>query len=179
VISVAAGATIARIATPLAAGVRIIRAMPNTPAMVLRGATALAGGPHATEDDMASAEAIFCAVGRCVRVPESAMDAVTGLSGSGPAYVMLFLEALADGGVRAGLPRDVALQLAAQTLLGSAALQLETGLHPGVLKDQVTSPGGTTIAGVAALEAGGLRAAVIDAVHAATARAAALGEPDE
>jgi len=179
VISVAAGATIDSIASPLAGGTRIVRAMPNTPAMVLQGATAISGGPHATEADLDVAERLFGAVGRCVRVPESAMDAVTGLSGSGPAFVMLFLEALSDGGVRAGLPRAVATELAAQTLLGAAALQLETGLHPGVLKDRVTSPGGTTIAGVAALEAGGLRNTVIEAVTAATARSRALGKLGE
>ncbi len=179
VISVAAGATIEGIARRLAPETRIVRAMPNTPAMVLQGATAIAGGPHATSDDLDVAARLFTAVGRCVRVPEGAMDAVTGLSGSGPAYVMLFLEALSDGGVRAGLPRDVATELAAQTLLGAATLHLETGLHPGVLKDRVTSPGGTTIAGVAALEAGGLRNAVIDAVTAATARSVALGTSDD
>lgn len=179
VISVAAGATIESIARRFADGTRIVRAMPNTPAMVLQGATAVAAGPHATEEDLDVAQRLFTSVGRCVRVPEAGMDAVTGLSGSGPAYVMLFLEALSDGGVRAGLPRDVATELAAQTLLGAAALHLETGLHPGVLKDRVTSPGGTTIAGVAALEAGGLRNAVIDAVTAATAQSIALGTTDD
>ncbi|MEM1034419.1 MAG: pyrroline-5-carboxylate reductase [Myxococcota bacterium] len=178
-VSVVAGVSIDRISRAAPDGAPIIRAMPNTPAMVQRGATAVAAGPHATEDDVVRAEALFRTVGRCVRVPESRMDAVTGLSGSGPAFAMLFLEAMADGAVRCGLPRPVAMELAAQTLLGAAALHLETGDHPGVLKDRVTSPGGTTIAGVAALEAGGFRAAVIDAVSAAAARSRALGRGEE
>jgi pyrroline-5-carboxylate reductase len=155
---------------------RVVRAMPNTPALVMAGATAVARGTRASDVDLAVTEALFASVGRVVRVPESALDAVTGLSGSGPAYVMVAIEALADGGVKMGLPRDIALTLAAQTVYGSAKLQLETGEHPAALKDRVTSPGGTTIAGLARLEAGGFRAALIDAVDAATRRATELGK---
>lgn len=154
---------------------RVVRAMPNAPALVGAGVTALAAGSRATEDDLSLAEALFGAVGRTVRVPESALDAVTGLSGSGPAYVLVLIEALADGGVKMGLPRDVALLLAAETVQGTARLLLETGEHPAALKDRVTSPGGTTIAGLARLEAGGLRGTLIDAVEAATRRATELG----
>jgi pyrroline-5-carboxylate reductase len=142
---------------------------------VLRGATAVTAGPHATEADMRLAVSLFNAVGRTVVVPETLMDAVTGLSGSGPAYVMLIIEGLADGGVRAGLPRDTALLLAAQTVLGAAQLLVETGDHPGQLKDMVTSPGGTTIHGLGALEAAGVRHAMMAAVDAATRRAGELG----
>ena len=143
--------------------------------MVLAGATAVAAGAAATASDLQLAVTVFEAVGRCVVVPESALDAVTGLSGSGPAYVMLVIEALADGGVKAGLPRDVALALAAQTVYGAAKLQIDSGEHPGVLKDRVTSPGGTTIAGLSRLEARGLRGALIEAVEAATRRSEELG----
>src|SRR6202023_286876 len=132
-------------------------------------------GQGVSEDDMALVDRLLNAVGRAFRVPEHLLDAVTGLSGSGPAFVYVMIEALSDGGVRVGLPRDVATVLAAQTVLGSAKMVLETGSHPGVLKDQVTSPGGTTIAGLHALERGGLRAALIDAVEAATRRATELG----
>jgi pyrroline-5-carboxylate reductase len=149
--------------------------MPNTAAIALAGASAIAAGPGALAEDLLIAKTLFDAVGRCVVVAEKLLDAVTGLSGSGPAYVMLFIEALADGGVKAGLPRDVALTLAAQTVYGAAKLQLESGEHPGVLKDRVTSPGGTTIAGLARLEAGGFRGVVIDAVDAATQRSIQLG----
>jgi pyrroline-5-carboxylate reductase len=176
VISIAAGVTIAGIAHKLGGGVRIIRTMPNTPALVGEGATALARGPHATEADLAQAFALFEAVGTAVVVEEGLLDAVTGLSGSGPAFVFLAIEALADGGVKMGLPRHVAISLAAQTAVGAGALVLETGEHPGRLKDRVTSPGGATIAGVHALEAGGFRAALLSAVEAATRRSRELGE---
>ena len=175
VISIAAGITTASIEQALPSGARVVRAMPNTAAMALAAATALAAGKAAGDEDVAIARALFDAVGRTVVVPESALDAVTGLSGSGPGYVMLFIEALADGGVQAGLPRDVALLLAAQTVYGAAKLQLDSGEHPAVLKDRVTSPGGTTMAGLARLEAGGVRGAIIDAVEAATRRCRQLG----
>lgn len=175
-VSIAAGVPTSAIAAAVPSGVRIVRAMPNTPALVLAGMTAIAKGPGATDQDLVLAKQLFDAVGKTVVVDESLMDAVTGLSGSGPAYVMLIIEALSDGGVRAGLPRDVALLLAAQTVLGSAQLHLETGDHPGKLKDMVTSPGGTTIAGVFALERGSLRHTLMDAVGAATDRARELGK---
>jgi pyrroline-5-carboxylate reductase len=176
VISIAAGIPISAIARKLGAGVRIVRTMPNTPALVGAGATALARGAHATDADLAEAKRLFEAVGIAHVVEEHHLDAVTGLSGSGPAFVFIAIEALADGGVKVGLARPVALALAAQTVLGSAKLILETGEHPGRLKDQVTSPGGTAIAGVHALEAGGLRSALIEAVEAATKRSHELGE---
>jgi len=175
VISIAAGVPIEVLEARLPQGARVVRAMPNTAAIALAGATAIAAGMHATEDDMELAQTLFEAVGRCVVVDETLIDAVTGLSGSGPAYVMLMIEALADGGVKVGLGRDTALLLAAQTVYGAAKLQLETGEHPGRLKDMVTSPGGTAIAGLHTLEAGGLRRTLIDAVEAASTRAAELG----
>jgi len=176
VISVAAGVPVVAMESKLPGGTRLVRAMPNTAAIVLAGATAIAAGTHASDRDLAIARAIFEAVGRVVVLDESLLDAVTGLSGSGPAYVMVMIEALADGGVKVGLHRDTALLLAAQTVYGSAKLLLETGEHPGRLKDQVTSPGGTAIAGLHTLEAGGLRRTLIDAVEAATKRAAELGD---
>lgn len=154
---------------------RVVRAMPNTPALVRAGATAIAAGSRSTAADMDAASALFSEVGLVVRVTETALDAVTGLSGSGPAYVMLAIEALVEGGVKMGLARPVALTLAAQTVYGSAKLQLETGEDPATLRERVTSPGGTTVAGLASLESGGFRAALIDAVAAATRRATELG----
>ncbi|MBX3125378.1 MAG: pyrroline-5-carboxylate reductase [Polyangiaceae bacterium] len=176
VVSIAAGVPIHAIEARLPKGARVVRAMPNTAAIVLAGATGVAPGAHATQEDVATARALFDAVGRTVVLDESLIDAVTGLSGSGPAYIMLIIEALADGGVKVGLHRDTALLLAAQTVYGSAKLQLETGEHPGRLKDMVTSPGGTAIAGLHTLESGGLRRTLIDAVDSATRRALELGE---
>lgn len=176
VVSVAAGVPVSAIEARLPEGAHVVRTMPNTPATVQAGATAIAPGTHATEDDLEIARALFSAVGRVVTLDETLLDAVTGLSGSGPAYVMLMIEALADGGVKVGLHRDTALLLAAQTVYGSAKLLLETGEHPGRLKDMVTSPGGTAIAGLHTLESGGLRRTLIDAVEAATNRSAHLGE---
>jgi pyrroline-5-carboxylate reductase len=175
VISVAAGVPISAIEARLAEGTRVIRSMPNTPATVQAGATAISVGSHATPDDVQVARAIFESVGRVVELEESLLDAVTGLSGSGPAYVMLMIEALADGGVKVGLHRDTALMLAAQTVYGSAKLLLDTGEHPGRLKDMVTSPGGTAISGLHTLESGGLRKTLIDAVETATKRSEELG----
>ncbi len=175
VVSIAAGIPIASIEGQLPPGSRVVRAMPNAPAMVQAGATAIAAGGHAREDDMRIARELFEAVGKVAVLDEHQLDAVTGLSGSGPAYVMLVIEALADGGVKMGLPRAAAHLLAVQTVLGSASLVVQSGEHPARLKDKVTSPGGTTIAGLHALERGGLRAALIDAVEAATQRSAELG----
>jgi pyrroline-5-carboxylate reductase len=149
--------------------------MPNTPCLVGASASAYAPGSGATADDIALVDRLLNVVGTAFRLPEHLLDAVTGLSGSGPAFVYTVIDALSDGGVRVGLPRDVATALAAQTVLGAARMVLETGLHIGVLRDQVTSPGGTTIAGLHALERGGLRAALIDAVEAATRRSQELG----
>jgi pyrroline-5-carboxylate reductase len=175
VVSIAAGVPIEALEARLPRGSRVVRAMPNTPATVQAGATAIAGGAHAREDDLRIARELFAAVGCVVVLDEGLLDAVTGLSGSGPAYVMLIIEALADGGVKVGLHRDTALLLAAQTVYGSARLLLETGEHPGRLKDMVTSPGGTAIAGLHTLESGALRRTLMDAVEAATKRAAELG----
>jgi pyrroline-5-carboxylate reductase len=176
VISVAAGVPVSAIEARLPQGTHVVRTMPNTPATVQAGATAIAAGTYAMEEDLDVARALFSAVGRVVTLDENLLDAVTGLSGSGPAYVMLMIEALADGGVKVGLHRDTALLLAAQTVYGSAKLLLDTGEHPGRLKDMVTSPGGTAIAGLHTLESGGLRRTLIDAVEAATNRSAQLGE---
>ncbi len=176
VLSVAAGVPIAAIERRLRPPARVVRAMPNVAALVGASATGLAAAPHATPEDMALAERIFGAVGKTAVVEESLLDAVTGLSGSGPAYVFLVIEALADAGVKVGLSRHVAQDLAAQTVLGSAKLLLETRMHPGQLKDMVTSPGGTAITGLHTLEAGGLRTTLIDAVEAATRRAKELGD---
>jgi len=175
VISIAAGVTLARIQGAIAAQVPVIRVMPNTPALVLSGAAALAKGKYTTAEHMTLARNMFESVGLVVEVEEKYMDVVTGLSGSGPAYIFVLLEALTDGAVRLGLPRDQAKLLAAQTILGAAKLALETGDHPGRLKDMVTSPGGTTAAGLYVLERGGFRGLVMEAVAAATLRCQELG----
>lgn len=175
VISIAAGITLAALEDAATASTRVIRAMPNTPALVGHGAAAFCAGTRATRGDAATATLLLGSTGLALEVPERLMDAVTGLSGSGPAYVYLIIEALADGGVRCGLPRADAQKLAVQTVLGAAAMVAGTGEHPAVLKDMVTSPGGTTIAGLAELEARGLRSALIEAVTAATRRAKELG----
>lgn len=154
----------------------VIRVMPNTPATVGVGMTAIAEGTQIKPSHITLAHTIFGAVGEVVEVPESLMDGVTGLSGSGPAFVALMIEALSDGGVASGLPRAIATQLAVQTVLGTATLMKETGLHPGQLKDNVTSPGGTTIAGVAKLEENGFRSAIIEAVKTAYQRSQELGK---
>jgi len=175
VLSIAAGVTTRALEGALPDGTPVVRAMPNTPALVGQGAAALAAGAHAGEDDLAWAEAVLGAVGTVVRVPEAQLDAVTGLSGSGPAYVFLVAEALVDAGVLVGLPRPAAEALATQTLLGAATLLASGGRSAAERRADVTSPGGTTAAGLRALEAGGVRAAVIDAVVAATARSRELG----
>ena len=173
-ISVAAGIRLCALEDALPANVRVIRTMPNTPALVGKGATAYALGSRASTADAETAAALFSSVGLAIATPETLLDAVTGLSGSGPAYGFIMIEALSDAGVRMGLPRADAIQLAAQTLLGAASMVLETGMHPGALKDMVTSPGGTTIAGIAALEENGLRHSLIAAVTAATLRSQEL-----
>jgi len=175
VLSVAAGITTAVIEAALPHPLPVVRAMPNTPALIGAGAAAISPGTHAGEADLAWAEEILGAVGVVVRVPEGSLDAVTGLSGSGPAYVFLVAEAMADAGVLAGLPRDVAETLAFQTLLGSARLLAEGDQGPAALKAAVTSPGGTTAAGLRELERAGVRAAFLDAVMAAAGRGRALG----
>ena len=175
VISIAAGVDTATIEQAVADGVRVVRAMPNTPALVGAGATAISAGKHAGEADLATARAMFDAVGITVELDETHLDAVTGLSGSGPAYIFLILEALADAGVKVGLARRNAQRLAAQTVMGSAKMLLDLDEHPGVLKDMVTSPGGTAIAGLHTLEEGGLRTTLINAVETATKRARELG----
>ncbi|MDF1562261.1 MAG: pyrroline-5-carboxylate reductase [Deltaproteobacteria bacterium] len=175
-ISIAAGVPIPAMEKRMHREARVVRVMPNTPCLVGAGASVLAPGPHATDEDLALADTIFQAVGVTVQVDESLIDAATGLSGSGPAYIFLVIEALADGGVKVGLSRSRALKLAAQTVYGAAKLLIESGEHPGRLKDQVTSPGGTAIAGIHTLESGGLRRTLIDAVESATLRARELGE---
>lgn len=174
--SIAAGVPLARLESTLGESCRVVRVMPNTPALVGSSATAYAPGQFATAADSALAQKLFSSVGLAVPLKESLMDAVTGLSGSGPAYVCLFIEALSDGGVAAGLPRDLATCLAAQTVLGSARMVLETGTHPGALKDMVASPGGTTIEGIHKLEKGRFRATVINAVRAAAKKCGKLGK---
>jgi pyrroline-5-carboxylate reductase len=175
VLSIAAGITLKTLAEELGSETRLVRVMPNTPCLLGVSASGFALSPAATAEDASLVSTLFGAVGKAFALPEPLLDAVTGLSGSGPAFVYVMIEALADGGVRVGLPRDVALTLAAQTMLGSAKMVLESGLHPGALKDAVASPGGTTIAGLHALERGGVRAALMDAVEAATKRAEELG----
>jgi pyrroline-5-carboxylate reductase len=176
VISIAAGIPLRAISQGLGQGPRLVRVMPNTPCLVGCGASAYCLGPGATPADGELVARLLSAVGRAVQTPEKLLDAVTGLSGSGPAFVYVMIEALSDGGVNMGLPRDVATTLAAQTVLGAAQMVLTTKEHPGVLKDQVASPGGTTIAGLQALEEHGLRAALIAAVEAATNRSIELGK---
>lgn len=175
-ISIAAGIPIARLEGGIAAGTRVIRVMPNTPALVGASASAYALGKSATSADAALTEKLFSAIGLVFQLKESLLDAVTGLSGSGPAYVYLVIEALSDGGVAAGLPRDVATKLAAQTVFGSAKMVLETGQHPAALKDMVTSPGGTTVEGLHELEKGKLRGVLISAVRAAAEKSRKLGQ---
>ena len=175
VLSVAAGIKAAAIEEALGDGIAVVRGMPNTPALIGAGAGAIAAGTHAGDEDLAWAEEILGAVGTVVRVPEYSLDAVTGLSGSGPAYVFLVAEAMAEAGVLAGLPRDVAETLAYQTLLGAARLVVEEGSPPSALRAAVTSPGGTTAAGLRELERHGVRSAFLEAVMAATERARELG----
>lgn len=176
VLSIAAGVTVATLEAELAPGTAVVRAMPNTPALVAQGAAAIAAGSAATEDDLAWAESLLGAVGTVVRVKEPLLDAVTGLSGSGPAYVFLVAEALIDAGVLAGLPRETSSQLAIQTILGAATLLAQGDDGPEALRAAVTSPGGTTAAGLRTLEQHGVRAAFLEAVAAATARSRELGQ---
>jgi pyrroline-5-carboxylate reductase len=175
-ISIAAGVTLAKLEAGLGAGSRLVRVMPNTPALVGASASAFAPGKSALPADGELAHKLLSAVGVAFPVKESLLDAVTGLSGSGPAYVYQFIEALSDGGVAAGLPREVATRLAAQTVLGAAKMVLETGQHPGALKDMVTSPGGTTIEGLHELEKGKFRGIVMSAVRAAAEKSKKLGQ---
>lgn len=175
-ISIAAGVPTAKLEAALPARARVIRVMPNTPALLGASASGFALGLAATKSDGELALRLLSSVGVAVQLKESLLDAVTGLSGSGPAYVYQFIEALSDGGVASGLPRDVATKLAAQTVLGAAKMVLETGQHPGALKDMVTSPGGTTIEGLHELEKGKLRGTVMSAVRAATEKSRKLGQ---
>jgi len=175
-ISIAAGVTLGRMESELPEGTRTVRVMPNTPALVGASASAFALGKSARPEDGQLVSKLFSTVGVAYQVKESLLDAVTGLSGSGPAYVYMIIEALSDGAVAAGLPRDIATKLAAQTVFGAAKMVLETNTHPGALKDMVTSPGGTTIEGIHELERGGVRAALMNAVRAATERSKKLGQ---
>lgn len=175
-VSIAAGVPLAKLEGGLGAGARVIRVMPNTPALVGASATAYALGKATQPEDGELAQKLFAAVGIAFPVKEALLDAVTGLSGSGPAYVYLMIEGLSDGGVAAGLPRDIATKLAAQTVLGGAKMVLETGQHPGALKDMVTSPGGTTIEGLHELEKGKVRGSLMNAVRAATEKSKKLGQ---
>ena len=176
IVSIAAGIKTSFIEDILGADTRVVRVMPNTPALVLEGASAIAPGKSATEKDLDLVKEMLEAVGVCIIVDETKMDAVTGLSGSGPAYVYQFIEALSDAGVMMGLTRANATMLAAQTVLGSAKMVLDTGKHPGELKDAVTSPGGTTICGLHELEKGGMRSTVMNAVQAAARKSEELGK---
>ncbi|MFP6656719.1 MAG: pyrroline-5-carboxylate reductase [Pirellulales bacterium] len=175
VVSIAAGVSLTQLAASLGEQTRLVRVMPNTPCLISQGASAFCIGGAATDIDAELVEMLLSSVGRVFRLQESLMDAVTGLSGSGPAFVCLLVEALSDGGVRMGLPRDVASTLASQMVAGTALMILATGEHPAILKDRVASPGGTTIAGLEALESHSFRAALIAAVEAATKRSAELG----
>ena len=174
VVSIAAGMPLSALEACLRPGTRVVRVMPNTPTLVGAGASAFACGRGASRDDAALVQRLFAATGTVCEVAEAQLDAVTGLSGSGPAYGFLIIEALSDGGVAAGLARDIALRLAAQTMLGAARMVLETGLHPCALRDMVTSPGGTTIEGLHELEKGRVRAALINAVRAAAEKSKRL-----
>jgi pyrroline-5-carboxylate reductase len=178
VVSIAAGVSLRQLAGGLPSHTRLVRVMPNTPCLVGASASGYSPGEAATPHDVALVDRLLNAVGHAFRVPEGLLDAVTGLSASGPAFVYVMIEALSDGGVRVGLPRDVALALAAQTVFGAAKMVLETGLHPGALKDMVASPGGTTIAGLHALERAAVRGALMDAVEAATRRSVELGRDE-
>jgi len=173
-VSIAAGVTMERLQNMTEGTPRILRIMPNTPAMVFEGASALCSDTTLTDEESQIIEGLFSSIGIVEWVPEKLIDTVCGLSGGGPAYAAMFIEALADGAVKNGLPRTTAYRLAAQTCLGTAKMILETGIHPGELKDMVTSPGGTTIEGVDALERGGMRHAVIDCISAATAKSSKL-----
>ena len=175
IVSMAAGWSITKIQAAIAKKIPIVRLMPNTPALISKGMIAYAASPELSGEKAAELETLLRGAGVVDRIDESYLDAVTGLSGSGPAFAYVFIEALADGGVRAGIPRDRAIRYAAQTVLGSAAMILETGRHPDELKDMVCSPGGTTIAGITALEAGAFRGTVIQAVEAAWRRSTELG----
>lgn len=177
ILSIAAGVTLATLSHALSSRPRIVRVMPNTPCLIGEGVSGYCLGPGTTPEDGPFVAKLLECVGKAVQVPESQLDAVTGLSGSGPAFVYLMIEALADGGVLAGLPRDAALKLAAQTVRGAASMVLETGDHPGLLKDQVASPAGTTIAGLSVLEKSAVRGALIAAVEAAAKRSQELGKP--
>jgi pyrroline-5-carboxylate reductase len=175
VISIAAGVTLSTLEKRLRHHPPVIRVMPNTPALVQTGMAVLAPGARATEQHAATALRLFEALGRAIVLPERHLDAVTALSGSGPAFLAIVAEALSDAGVRVGLPRDVAHLLAAQTMLGTGRMLADTGLHPALLKEAVASPGGTSIAGIHAMERGGIRALIMDAIVAATERSTELG----
>lgn len=179
IISVLAGITTQTLQERFELNLPVVRTMPNTPALVDEGATAICAGDFASEEDLNSARAVFEAVGSVEAVPEYLMDAITGLSGSGPAYIYMIIEALTDAGVKQGIPRTIAASLSAQTVLGAAKLVIETGKHPAILKDEVTTPGGTTISAIAELESHGLRNMLIHAVATATARSKELSEVKE